>query len=175
MTQVRKASRTLGVVALALLAVAFVAFVVPVVKFARADFDDGVSVGFEPVTVYAPGDRTWGLYFYDPDNSGYSASCLVTDPEGGLLELRDPGVNISSYEFETLDQQFTTPAGGAFIVTCTADGSMVRVAPVGDLRAVLIGVTVGAVLGLAGTVLGSLWLVRRRRTPTQAAAGSPQA
>lgn len=162
LTQVRKPSRAFGVIALVLIAIAFVVFVIPMVKFAQAELDDGVSVGSEPVTVYAPPDHVWGLYVYDPDNSGYYASCRVTDAEGSLIELRGPGVSISSSEYESLDQEFTTPDEGSFIVSCDVRGATVRVAPVGDLRALLIGVALGGVLGFVGLVAGSLWLARRK-------------
>jgi hypothetical protein len=171
MTQGRKSSRVLGWTALALLVAAVGTFVIPIAFFVMAASNDGLKVGDDPKTVETSGNRTWGIYFDDRDNTGYSESCSITDGEGGPVEIRDPGPTVSSSDTEMLDHVFTTPADGKFTVECNATSATVRVGPVGNLSSVLIGVAVAGALGLAGLVIGVVWLTRRTSVslPSQAA------
>lgn len=145
-----------------LLAAAAVAFVVPIAQFAVASGEDGVAVRDTPVTLNAPAHRTWGVFFNDADNSGYSGFCAVSDGAGRSVEIRDPGATVSSSDTEMLNHVFTTPDGGTFTIACQAEGASVRVGPVGNLPSVLVGSMVAAGLGLAAFTLGMMWLPRRR-------------
>lgn len=161
MVDVRKPSGATGWLALSLLVLAVVAFVLPVARFALATSDEGVALGDGPTEVRSPGDRTWGVYVNDADNSGYSTSCIVTSPDGRTIVLRDPGVTVSSSDTEMLDYVFTTPPDGRFTIDCAVTGASVRVGPVGSFPEILIGLAIAATLGLGGVVTGSIWLSRR--------------
>jgi hypothetical protein len=121
-----------------------------VTLFALASNDKGIALGDGPTEVHAPANHTWGIYFNDFDNSGYSESCTATDSEGQAIAHRDPGVTVSSSETEMLDHVFTTPGDGHFTIACNAQSADVRVGPVGSLPSVLIGGSVAALLGLGG-------------------------
>lgn len=160
MAHARRSSRVLGWIALAALGAAALALIVPVVRFALAAGNDGVAVGHEPVTVHAPAGRTWGIYFNDPDNTGYGESCRIADARGNPVRLRDPGWSVGG-DTEMLDHEFTTPSDGTFTVSCEVSRATARVGPVGNLSAVLIGGCLAMVAGLVGLVTGTLWLTRR--------------
>jgi len=157
----RRSKRALGWLSLSLLVLGAVAFIVPAIVFVLASSDKGIALGDGPTKVRAPANRTWGIYFNDADNSGYSESCTATDSGGQAIAIRDPGVTVSSSDTEMLDHVFTTPRDGHFTIACNAQSADVRVGPVGSLPSVLIGVSVAAGLGLGGLVTGILWLTRR--------------
>lgn len=167
--QGRRRSSTHGWLSLSLLVLAAVAFIVPVTIFALASSDKGIALGNGTTELHAPANHTWGIYFNDADNSGYTESCMVTDSDGQQVAIRDPGMTVSSSDTEMLDHVFTTPRDGHFTIACNAQSADVRVGPVGSLRSVLIGVSAAAILGLAGLVTGILWLTRRASTPTATA------
>ena len=75
----------------------------------------------------APGNRTWGIYLNDADNSGYSESCVVADSSGRPVAIRDPGMTVSASDTEMLDHVFTTPEDGRFTVECNAQSASARV------------------------------------------------
>ncbi|MCW2857102.1 MAG: hypothetical protein JWR52_2717 [Marmoricola sp.] len=164
MVDARKPSKALGWLSLSLLVLAALAVVVPVTRFAVASGDKGVALGEGPSKVQAPGGRTWGIYFNDPDNSGYSESCNATDSKGQAITLRDPGMTVTSSDTEMLDHVFTTPADGRFTIECDAQRASARVGPVGRFPEVAIGLALAALLGLGGLVAGSIWLTRRSST-----------
>ncbi|MEI7055317.1 hypothetical protein WBG06_05815 [Nocardioides sp. CCNWLW239] len=161
MAQGRISSKLLGWSALVLLLAAAVTFVAPITLFILAAADNGVGVADAPITVDAPGHQTWGIYFNDADNSGYSGYCSVNDSAGRPVEIRDPGATVSSSDTEMLDHVFTTPEGGSFTVDCQAEDASVRVGPVGNLPSVLIGAVIAAGLGLVGLGLGIHWLISK--------------
>jgi hypothetical protein len=165
----RRRSKALGWLSLSLLVMGAAAFIVPVTLFVLASSDKGIALGDGPTEVHAPAHRTWGIFFNDADNSGYSESCSATDSEGRAIALRDPGVTVTSSDTEMLDHVFTTPRDGHFTIACNAQGADVRVGPAGSLRSVLIGVSVAALLGLGSLVTGILWLTRRASSPTPVA------
>lgn len=173
MTQGRNSSKVLAGFAMLLLAAAAAAFVIPIVLFAIATSNDGLKVGDAPVTVQTSGGRTWGIYFNDADNTGYSESCSINDSRGVPVDMRFPGPTVSSSDTEMLDHVFTTPTGGTFTIECNATSATVRVGPVGNLPSVLIGVAAAAVLGLTGCVLGIIWLTRRTSVAIHTQAGLP--
>ena len=106
----RRHTKALGWLSLSLLVLAAVAFVVPVTLFALASSDKGIGLGDGPTEVHSSGNRTWGIYFNDADNSGYRESCTATDSQGQAIAIHDPGVTASSSDTEMLDHVFTTPA-----------------------------------------------------------------
>ena len=151
----------MGWLSLSLLVLAALVFVIPLTRYLLATGDKGVALGDGPTKVHASGDRTWGVYFNDPDNTGYSESCGITDSRGRTIALRDPGMTVSSSDTEMLDHVFTTPADGRFTIECDAQGASARVGPVGNLVQVVIGLALAALLGVGGLITGSLWLTRR--------------
>jgi hypothetical protein len=161
-----RSERLLGWAAIALVVVAAVALVVPLVSFVRTLGSAKVALDDGPVTVRTAGGRTWGVIVDDRDNSGYSESCSVSDRAGRPVALRNPGATVSSSDTETLDHVFTTPADGRFTVACSVRGATVRVGPVASLRSVATGVVGAALLGLAGLGLGLVRLRRRSAQPS---------
>jgi hypothetical protein len=165
MVDARTSSKALGWIALALLSLAALAFVVPIALYALTSDERGFAVGDGPTQVEASGHRTWGIYLNDADNSGYSESCAITDSHGMDVPLRDPGWTMSSSETEMLDHLFTTPDDGRFTIDCSSQSADVRVAPAADLHSIMIGFAVATAAGLAGLVLGIIWLTRRSASP----------
>jgi len=156
-----KPSKAMVWLSVSLLALAVVAVVIPITRFALASGDPGIALGDGATKVHAPGNRTWGFYFNDADNSGYSESCTATDSNGQTIAIRDPGMTVSSSETEMLNHVFTTPVDGRFTVECSAQGASVRVGPVGSFTEVVVGLALAALLGIGGVVTGSIWLARR--------------
>jgi hypothetical protein len=148
-----------------LLALAAAAVVVPLVPYVLAVTDKGVSIGDRPTEIHASGDRTWGVYFDDRDNSGYSESCTVTDSTGRPIALRDPGITVSSSDTEMLGHVFDTPHDGHFTIACQVESADARVGPVGSLPSLLIGLAAAAILGLGVLTAGVLWLTQRSAAP----------
>lgn len=158
-------STVLGWTGALLLVLAAVAFVGSFALLVPSSGSDGRHVGDRAVLVHATGNRNWGIYVSDPDNSGYSEACKVVDPHGHKIPTRDPGWRISSSDTATLDLVFTTPAEGRFTVSCDVEGAAARVAPVESLRPFVIGFAAAVVLGLCGFAAGLTWLMARSSTP----------
>lgn len=167
----RMRTKALGWLSLSLFVLAAAALIVPVTLFERATSDKGVALRGEPVAVNAPPSRTWGVYFDDADNSGYSESCTATDSNGRAITIRDAGATVTTSDTEMLDLVFTTPGDGSFTIACSVGGAEARVGPVGNFSFLLVGILVAALLGLGGLVVGVVWLVRRTSVPTPVAAG----
>jgi hypothetical protein len=121
-----------------------------VTLFALASNDKGIALGDGPTEVHAPANHTWGIYFNDVDNSGYSESCTATDSEGQAIAHRDPGVTVSSSETEMLDHVFTTPGDGHFTIAATLRARTCAWDRSGASHRFLIGGSVAALLGLGG-------------------------
>lgn len=142
---------------------AVAAFTIPLTMFVRAASANGVAVSGEPVEVHAAGGRTWGIYFNDADNSGYTTSCNVTDRNGRQVPIRPAGMTITSSDTEMLDLLFRVPDDGWFVAQCAAEGAEARVGPVGNVSLLAGGVVAAMFLGIGGVVAGSLWFARRSR------------
>ncbi|RNM17408.1 hypothetical protein EFL26_01060 [Nocardioides pocheonensis] len=155
----------LGWISLSLLLLAAAAVVAPLVPYVLAARDNGVPLGEGPSEIVAPGDRTWGVYFDDRDNSGYGETCTVTDSTGRPIAVRDPGVTVSFSSTEMLGHVFDTPSDGRFTIACHGESADVRVGPVGSLPSLLVGMAAAALLGLVGVIAGSVWLTRRSAAP----------
>jgi hypothetical protein len=110
----RSNSKVLGWISLALLALAAVAVAAPLSRYVVAASDKGFALrDGSQAEVHAPGGRTWGLYFDDADNSGYSESCTATDSAGRPIAIRDPGPTIPNMEQTHECVMFTaTQSGG---------------------------------------------------------------
>ena len=158
----RSNSKVLGWISLALLALAAVAVAAPLSRYVVAASDKGFALrDGGRAEVHAPGGRTWGLYFDDADNSGYSESCTATDSAGRPIAIRDPGPTISSSDTEMLDHVFSTPSDGHFTIACDVHSAAVRVGPAPDFVSLFIGIAAAALLGLCGVITGTVWLTRR--------------
>lgn len=167
MADVRKrpSSTVLARISAASLVLALVALAAPLALYVAAASDHGVSLGYHPTEIRAPGGRVWGVYVNDADNSGYSESCTATDSAGRPVALRKAGPTISSSDTEMLDLVFDTPRDGRVTIGCDVHGGTARVGPVPNLVTLLIGVLAAVLLGLCGLITGTLWLTRRAATP----------
>jgi hypothetical protein len=143
----------LGVVALGIAVVA-------VSLFVRSLEGDSVRIDEHPTQVELPAHRTYGIYVDDADNSGYSQSCVVRDPDGRAGPLRNPGWTVSSSDTETLDLVFDTGTGD-LTISCTIPGELVTAKPVPDVLALVLGIVVAGLLGVATLGFMVVWLLAR--------------
>jgi hypothetical protein len=111
--------------------------------------------------VALPADQTYGIYIDDADNSGYSQSCAVRDPDGREVPLRDPGWTVSSSDTETLDLVFDTGAGD-LTISCAVPGEQVTAKPVANVLAMALGIPVAGILGFIALGFMVMWLLARR-------------
>ena len=150
-------------------AVAIGTALVAVTLFVRSLEGDSVRLDESPRQVALPADRTYGIYVEDADNSGYSQSCDVRDPDGREVPLRSPGWTVSSSDTETLDLVFDTGAGD-LTISCTIPGEQVTAKPVPKVLALVLGIVVAGILGCIALGFLVMWLLARRSsTPSESA------
>lgn len=135
-----------------LFALAITSVAVPVISYARTDAREGIVINDGPQPLSLSAGTTYGIFVEDTDNSGYSEQCSLTDPAGHEVAQHDPGWNVSGSDTETLDIVFDS-GGGQVVATCAISAERVTVRPVGNGKAVALGVLLAAVLGGAGVVL----------------------
>ena len=161
-------SRLFGWVAVLLGAVAIGSAVVATALFVQSLQGDGYRLDENVRQVALPADRTYGIYVDDADNSGYTQSCSVHDSRGREVPLRDPGWSVSSSETETLDFVFDTGTGD-LTIRCSIPGEQVTAKPVPNVLALVLGIAVAGILGIAALGFMIVWLLARSsRTPTYA-------
>jgi hypothetical protein len=141
---------------------------VPGVGYARAAGGQSVHLDDGPQHVVLPADQTYGIYVDDADNSGYSERCSAVDARGQHVQMADPWWSVSDSNTEMLDIVFNTGSGN-LTIDCSIPGEHVTVRPVPNLRALVLGVAGGGILGLAGAFMLLVWLIgrqsRRRSNP----------
>ena len=148
-------------------ALGLVAITVPLVAHARESGMRRVVLAGGSESVTLPAHVTYGIYFDDTDNSGYSESCAITDGRGRPVSLREPGWNVSGSDFENLDYVFNTGAG-RLTVDCQSSAERVTLRPAPSPR----GVLLGAVLALLLLGAGVAALVMRGRSGRARAGGA---
>ncbi len=152
-----KSSKTKGLVGLALCALAVVCVIVPGIGFIGAVTAKAVVLADGPHPVTLPAHKTYGIYFDDTDNSGYTEQCMVTD-DGRPVKLSDAGWSISSSATETLDLEFDT-GSGHLVIACTTSAERMVTRPVPNFMSMVIGLGLGFLLGVAGFVVLAVWLL----------------
>lgn len=136
-------------------ALAFVAVAVPGIGFIKAHADAGFPVsGITELSL--PAHATYGVYVDDADNSGYSLSCTARDDAGGEIVVGGPSWSIGFSDTENLDAQFDT-GSGEVTLNCSSDSAEIRVRPLPNDRALLLGFVVAGMLAMAGIALLAFW------------------
>jgi len=153
-------SRLFGWTALLLCVVAIGSAVVAATLFARSLQGDAYRLDENVRQVALPADRTYGIYVDDADNSGYSQDCSAYDSSGREIPLRDPGWSVSSSDTETLDLVFDTGSGD-LTIRCGVPGEQVTAKPVPDVLALVVGLGIAVVLGVAAIGFVIVWLLAR--------------
>lgn len=153
-----KRSRPLGFAACALVALALGAASFAVVEIAQVAARPMVILGQGPVHVTLPAHTQYGLFFYDPQNLGYSESCTASD-DGQPVALGEPGQYFTSSEWDNLDLVFDTGSGN-LVIDCQSTAQRVSVQPIPNFTTIFAGFGVGLAVGLAGAVCAVLWLNR---------------
>lgn len=163
MVRVSRRPSWLRVVGVVICAVALLMVAGPVVGYARVALSDDevpLSVSGGSRRVSLPADETWGVYINDANNSGYSLDCFAVEASGQQVPLRDPWWTVSGSETEMLDFVFDT-GSGELTFTCRVPGEEVTLRPVPNLKAVVLGVLAGGLLGLLGLALALNWAFTR--------------
>lgn len=163
----RLAARSLGLVGLLLCVLAVVAVSVPGVGLARATSEHGVRLDGSDQHIRLPPHQKYGIYVDDANNSGYSEECSAVDVGGRPVRMADPSWSFSSSDTETLDFVFNT-GSGALTINCSVPGERATTRPVANLRPLLLGLGLAAILGCSGVAMIVAWLVsssRRKRQP----------
>jgi hypothetical protein len=145
-------------------AVALGTAIVAASLFVRSLEGDSVRVDESARQVVLPADRTYGIYVDDTDNSGYSESCSVQDSTGQQVPLRSPGWTAASSDTETLDFVFDTGTGD-LTISCSVPGEQVTAKPVPNILALVLGIVVAGILGVAALGFLILWLLARSSRP----------
>lgn len=163
----RRGARWQGWAGLLLCATAVVAFSVPTASYERAENRDEVRLDGTTQELDLPARQTYGIYIDDADNSGYSERCSVRDDQGRTVRLRGATWSMSDSDTEMLEYVFDT-GSGSLTITCSVPGERVTARPVPDVKALLVGIGVGGVVGSVGAALLIAWFVswlqRRRRS-----------
>lgn len=147
-------------VGVSLWVLAALAIAIPGVGYVQASGKQGFHLEDGPQHVVLPADQTYGIYVDDADNSGYSEQCSAVDARGQLVQMADPWWTVSGSETETLDIVFNTGSGD-LTIDCSIPGEQVAVRPVPNLRAVVLGIALGGVLGVGGAILLVVWVIAR--------------
>jgi hypothetical protein len=157
-------SRLFGWLTVLVGAVALGSAIVAVSLFVRSLEGDSVRVDENARQVALSADRTYGIYVDDADNSGYTQSCSVHDSRGRAVPLRDPGWSASTSDTETLALVFDTGTGD-LTISCTIPGEQVTAKPVPNVLALVLGIVVAGILGVAALGFLIVWLLARSSRP----------